>query len=317
MMRAEESLVKPPVLRKGDCVGLVAPSSPFPYDALQDGIRFLRDEGFLIKHLPALAARRQGFLAGGDQERADELQGMFEDPEVNAVFAVRGGYGAQRILDRLDADRIRCNPKIFLGYSDATCLLTFFLQAVRLVCFHGPFVNEMGSLSGRTRRCLIGLLTTEDPLGPIPVGDIRWIRRGSARGPIVGGNLSLLCSTLGTAWELETAGRILFLEDRGEKPYRVDRMLTHLRQAGKLSSIAGLLFGEFQVEQNEERGGNDTEVMEEVLRDNTKDLGVPVASGLPLGHGRHNVPVPLGVLAEIDGSEDRVSILEPAVRPRE
>ena len=185
------------------------------------------------------------------------------------------------------------------------------------VCFHGPFVNEMGSLSDITRDCLLRLLTRPEPLGPMPLGELGWIREGRVRGPIVGGNLSLLCSTLGTAWELETAGRILFLEDRGEKPYKVDRMLVQLKQAGKLSSIVGLLFGEFKGDETDERKGGGEEAMEEVLRENARGLGVPVACGLPLGHGHHNVPLPLGVLAEIDGSEGRVSVLEPAVRPRE
>ncbi len=316
-MGPEDAFVKPPALRKGDCVGLVAPSSPFQQDAFEAGIRFLEDEGFHVKHRPGLPERRKGFLAGEDRERADEIQGMFEDPGVNAIFVVRGGYGAQRILDRLDPDLIREHPKIFLGYSDVTCLLTFLLQRAHLVCFHGPVVNEMGMLSDVTRDCLLRLLTKGVPLGPIPAGDIRWIRTGLARAPIVGGNLTLVCSTLGTPWELETAGRILFLEDRGEKPYRVDRMLVQLRQAGKLSSIAGLLFGGFQGSRTGEQDSHEKEVMDEVLEGNTKDLGVPVACGLPVGHGEHNVTLPLGVSVEIDGREGLVSVLEPAVKLQE
>jgi muramoyltetrapeptide carboxypeptidase len=242
---------------------------------------------------------------------------MFEDPGVRAVFVVRGGYGAQRILDRLDPDLIRDHPKIFLGYSDATCLLAFLLQTARLVCFHGPVVNEMGALSDLTRDCLLRLLTKGEPFGPIPAGDIRWIRTGHARAPIVGGNLSLLCSTLGTPWELETTDRILLLEDRGEKPYRVDRMLVQLRQAGKLSSIAGLLFGEFQGRRTGEQERHEKEAMDKVLEEHTKDLDVPVACGLPVGHGEHNVPLPLGVPAEMDGGKGGVSLLEHAVKLRE
>lgn len=316
-MGSEEAFAKPPVLRKGDRVGLVAPSSPFQQEALEAGIRFLQAEGFVVRHRSDLLERRKGFLAGEDQHRAEEIQGMFEDPQVHAVFVVRGGYGAQRILGMLDPGLIRRHPKVFLGYSDATCLLTFLLQRVRLVCFHGPLVNEMGTLSDVTRDCLLRLLTRDEPLGPIPAEDIRWIRTGLARAPIVGGNLSLLCSTLGTPWELETRGNILLLEDRGEKPYRVDRMLVQLRQAGKFSSIAGLLFGEFQGTRTGEHEEYERQAMDRVLEENTKDLGVPVACGLPVGHGRHNVPLPLGVPAEIDGGEGRISILEPAVKLRE
>ncbi len=312
-----KALSKPRVLREGDCVGLVAPSSPFRRDAVQQGIRFLEEQGFAVRHRADLFARRSGFLAGGDQERADELREMFEDPDVRAVFVVRGGYGAQRILERLDPALFQRHPKVFLGYSDATCLLTFLVQRVGLVCFHGPVVSEMGALSDLTRTCLLRLLTGCEPLGPIPADGIRWIRKGLARAPIVGGNLSLVCSTLGTPWELDTRGRILLLEDRGEKPYRVDRMLLQLRQAGKLASIAGLLLGGFQVGQSGEDDLPEQEPMEEVLRQNTKDLTVPVACGLPVGHGRHNLPVPLGVSAEMDGRKGRVSILEPAVNPCE
>jgi muramoyltetrapeptide carboxypeptidase len=313
-MGVEAAFVKPPLLQKGDCVGLVAPSSPFHREALEAGIRFLEAEGFRVVHRPDLLERREGFLAGGDPERAEEIQGMFEDPAVNAVFVVRGGYGAQRILDRLDPDRIRAHPKIFLGYSDATCLLTFLLQTAGLVCFHGPVVNEMGNLSEVTRDCLLRLLTKGEPLGPIPARDMRWICTGRAVAPVVGGNLSLLCSTLGTPWELETRGKILLLEDRGERPYRVDRMLVQLRQAGKLDSIAGLLFGEFQGNRPGEQQRDEQHAMDEVLESNTKGLGVPVACGLPVGHGVDNVPLPLGVPAEMDGREGRVSFLEPAVK---
>ncbi len=313
-MLPDDALAKPPALRKGDVVGLVAPSSPFQPEALESGIRFLESEGFRVRHQSDLLERRRGFLAGGDRERADEIQRMFEDPEVGAVLVVRGGYGAQRILDRLDPELFRTHPKIFLGYSDATCILAFLLQSAGLVCFHGPVVNEMGTLSDATRDCLLRLLTRAEPLGPIPAGELRWIRPGDARAPIVGGNLSLMCSTLGTPWEVETAGRILLLEDRGEKPYRVDRMLLQLRQAGKLASIAGLLFGEFQAHRLGEPEGQHGEAMDTVLEENTRELAVPVVVGLPVGHGAHNVPLPLGVPAEINGREGRVSILESATK---
>ncbi len=313
----EGAFEKPPPLREGDQVGLVAPSSPFDRDALEAGVRFLEAEGFRVGWRSDFLERRQGFLAGSDRERADELEAMFADPEIRAVFAVRGGYGSQRILDKLDASLLRRHPKIFLGYSDATCLLTFLLQEAGMVCFHGPVVSEMGALSDVTRDGLFRLLTRSEPLGALPAGDLRWIRRGYARGPIVGGNLSLLCSTLGTPWEVETSGRILVLEDRGERPYRVDRMLVQLRQAGKFSSVAGLLLGEFHGVQAGERARREKEAMDEVIEENTQDLDVPVVCGVPVGHGRHNVPLPFGVPAEIDGREGRISILESAVKSPE
>ncbi len=291
-------------------MGLVAPSSPFDLPSWEAGVRFLQGEGFRVKYLPGLAERRRGFLAGEDGQRAEEIRAMFLDPEVRAIFAVRGGYGAQRILGALDPETARSHPKIFMGYSDVSCLLAFFLQESGLVTFHGPVVSEMADLSPLTREFLFRLLCRPEPLGSIPLDGVEWIRPGRAAGPLVGGNLSLVCSTLGTPWEVVTEGRILFLEDRGEKPYRVDRMLVQLRQAGRLGSAAAILFGSFLPEERKKE-------MEEVLRENTRGLGIPVAMGMPVGHGIHNIPLPLGILAEVDGRRNRFSVLEAAVGPRE
>ena len=311
-MKSEGIIEKPAVLKNGDCIGLIAPSSPFEEDAPKAGIRFLESQGFRVRYLPGMFNRRKGFLAGEDEQRAEEVRLMFDDPDVKAIFVARGGYGALRILDKLDPEAMGRNPKIFMGYSDVTCLLLFLLDRCRFVCFHGPFVNEMGSLSALTESCLLRILTRPESFGPLPLSGSTWIRTGVTRGTLVGGNLSTLCSTLGTPWEVKTEGRILFLEDRGEKPYRIDRMLVQLRQAGKLSSVAGLLFGDMLPGNDAQGRAADKDRMNEVLFENTKDLGVPVLSGLPVGHGEDNIPLPLGVLAELNGKENRFSILEAA-----
>jgi muramoyltetrapeptide carboxypeptidase len=310
-------LVKPPPLRRGGRIGLVAPSSPFSEEFLRRGIRFLEAQGFHVCHVPGMSGRRRGFLAGGDEQRADELMTMFEDSAVDAVFVVRGGYGSQRILDRLDPAKIARNPKIFLGYSDVTTLLNFLLDSCGLVCFHGPLATEMGSLAPQTERFLLRALTETDPLGAFPMKEARWIRTGKATGQLVGGNLSILCSTLGTPWEVRTEGRILFLEDSGEKPYRIDRMLVQLKQAGKLSALAGLVFGDVMPTRGSPLCVVEREAVFQVLSENTKNLGVPVLCGIPAGHGTENLTLPIGVCAGIGCGESEFSLLEPALVSRE
>jgi len=308
---------KPRALGDGDWVGLIAPSSPFNKDDLFKGIEFLKSLGLRVRYQPTLLDRKKGFLAGDDLERSEELQLMFQDPEIRAVFTVRGGYGAQRILEIIDPEILRKNPKIFMGYSDATCLLSFLLDRCGLICFHGPMAYEMGSVSQLTRCYLERALMNPEPLDSIPLENELWIKKGVARAPLIGGNLSLMCSTLGTPWEINTAGRLLFLEDRGEMPYRIDRMLVQMKQAGKFSSIAGLLFGDMLGDKGPEFPVRKEEEIKEVLYENTRDLGVPVVLGLPVGHGKENIPLPLGVLGELNGKENRFSILEAALRPRE
>ena len=312
-----DDLVKPPALRKGDLIGVVAPSSPFDPRRLLTGIRFLQARGMAVRCLPGLFKRRKGFLAGEDAHRAEELRLMFEDPEVKGVFTARGGYGAQRLLDRLDPEVIRRNPKIFLGYSDVSCLHFFLLDKCGLVSFHGPLVIEMGALSRWTELRLFRALTRPEPPGDLSLPDARWIRKGVVRGPLVGGNLTILCSSLGTPWEPETEGRVVLLEDRGEKPYRIDRMLVQLRQAGKLSCAAAVVFGDLLTGKDGGTPRREKRILEEVIHENTRSLGVPVVCGLPVGHGRRNLTLPLGVRVEVNGRRNRFRLLESGVSPRE
>jgi len=296
---------------------MVAPSSPFSEEFLRQGIRFLEDRGFSVCHVPGITGRKQGFLAGGDRQRADELMDMFEDPQVDALFAVRGGYGAQRLLGLLDPDRIARNPKLFLGYSDSTVLIHFLLDRCGVACLHGPLATEMGSLPALTERFLLQALTMSAPVGSYPLKDERWIRKGEASGLLTGGNLTILCSTLGTPWEVRTEGRILFLEDTGEKPYRIDRMLVQLKQAGKLSGVAGIVFGDVLSARDRGASPVDREAVFDVLLENTRDLGVPVLCGLPAGHGPENLTLPMGVRASIGGREGAFSLLEASLVSRE
>lgn len=312
-MAALSGMRKPQALRKGDWVGIAAPSSPFDPEAFREGVAFLESAGFRVRFLPGLTARSKGFLAGEDRGRAAELEILFRDPRVKAVFSARGGYGAQRLLDKLDPEIFRTNPKLFVGYSDVTCLLSFLVDACGLICVHGPLVTEMGCLSGRSRRHFLRCLTKAEPIGPLPLERPKWIRKGHVRAPVVGGNLTTIAAGLGTPWALKTDGRILFLEDRGERPYRVDRMLTQLRQAGKLGSVAGLVLGRLDGLEQGEKAGRERKLMREVVYDNTAGLGVPVLWGVPAGHGGVNLAMPMGVLAELDSRKGCFSFLDAAV----
>lgn len=310
-------LQKPRALGRGSRIALVAPSSPFSEAFLRRGIRFLEGHGFCVCHEPRVKKATRDFLAGSDRQRAKELMDRFEDPGVDALFAVRGGYGAQRLLGLLDPERIARNPKLFLGYSDATVLIQFFVNRCGLACLHGPLATEMGTLSGLTGRFLLRALTESAPLGIYPLRDVRWIRKGRASGPLTGGNLTVLCAGLGTPWEAATEGCVLFLEDSGEKPYRIDRMLVQLRQAGKLSGVAAIVFGDVLTARDRVSPSLDGEAVFQVLYDNTRDLGVPVLCGLPAGHGPENLTLPMGVRAEVGGRGGTFALLEAALAPRE
>jgi muramoyltetrapeptide carboxypeptidase len=243
-----------------------------------------------------------GFLAGNDSERAADLMGMFRDRDVKAILAARGGYGSGRLLPHLDIDVIRQHPKIFVGYSDLTFLLSHMLQRAELVAFHGPMVAGLGANAG-SAGALLSFLSGDRSGWNLSARDI--IQPGTAEGVIVGGCLSVIVSTLGTPYETETKDRLLFLEDVNEKPYRIDRMLTQLRQAGKLSGVAGILFGEMHGCVAEP---NEVVTVRDVIRQTFASDPYPVVFGLPTGHGTGAATLPLGVRARLAG--ERLTLLE-------
>jgi muramoyltetrapeptide carboxypeptidase len=312
------SLIRPPALRRGARVGIVAPASNVDAKALEAGCAALRrmdyepvfDEGILQQDL---------YFAGTVERRARELQGMFERDDVQAILCARGGYGANYLLPHLDADKIRSHPKIFVGYSDVTCLLTWLLDAAGLVTFHGPmvtkdFAGEHGihetSWAAATGGNAHWELASHDMFGLNPLVP------GRAEGVLYGGCLSILVASLGTPYEAQTEGKLLFLEDVNAKPYQIDRMLMQLKLAGKLKDVKGIVFGEMmQCVQSPDQ----TYTLQEVVHRIVGDLGVPVAYGLRSGHvSRENVTLPLGVRAAITVAQEtvRLEILETAVSAR-
>jgi muramoyltetrapeptide carboxypeptidase len=300
---------KPPRLRRGDTIAVVSPAAAVQAEALRRGCDMLERLGFSVR-VGAHVLDRHRFLAGTDADRAAELTTMFQDSEVRAIFCARAGYGSGRLLPLLDLPTLARSPKIFLGFSDVTFLLNAFVQQNEMLCFHGPVVagEFAADFSRRPLEHLLGLLTTG--MGESSLVFSRALRAGCGEGRLIGGCLSLLAAALGTPWAVNTDGAILFIEDVGEKPYRIDRMLTQLKQAGKLERLAGVVFGEM-------RGcfGETEEPMLllAVIDDIFSDYSYPVGFGLPAGHGGENFTLPLGIRVRLDTERQMLTFLEPAV----
>ena len=307
-------LVKPPALRAGDTVGIVAPASNIKRELLDEGCEALRRMGYKPLYFDSILDKDL-YFAGSVERRARELESMFERPDVRAIVCTRGGYGANYLLNALDPQKIIGNPKIFVGYSDITTLMTCFTDSAGLVTFHGPmvtkdFARENGVDLVSWEAALTGLSQWELDLGA--GSGVKGLMEGEAEGVLYGGCLSMLAASLGTPHEIRTAGTILFIEDVATKPYQIDRMLMQLKLAGKFNELRGLIFGEmldcFQTVDQEY-------TLEEVILRIVGDMGVPVAFGLRSGHvSRRNVTLPMGVRAALKVSRGVVSlrILEAA-----
>ena len=317
----QKPLVKPQRLRPGDTIGLVTPASPLlSFRDIQRAGKVLRELGFNVK--PGQYIRsRTGFLAGTDEQRAADINAMFAEPSVKGIFALRGGYGSARVLERLDWKLIGANPKVLLGHSDLTALLNAVHLRTGMVTFWGPTAGyDLGrSPSPFKIKWLKAVLCRTSPSLRLPgssPGNRKQLdvlaRHGVAEGPLTGGNLSLLTSLLGTPFEIETRGRILFIEDVDEEPYRMDRMLTQLSLAGKLRQAAGIAVGRCL---NCESSGRmkRTFNLRQVLEDRLGSLGIPVVYGFPFGHESDKITLPLGVLARLDSERPSLTLLEPGV----
>ncbi len=314
-------VLKPRRLTPGDTIGLVAPaSSSLEDEGIRISLDLIRSLGFKVRQGAHIFDRHQ-YLAGEDRARADDVNSMFADDEVDAIFCLRGGYGTPRILPYLDYDVIRNNPKVLLGMSDITGILTAIHAKTGIVGFHGP--NASGSFSDYSLSEFKKVLMQPSPttlIGaapPFEAGEgkvernnrLTYITRGVAKGRLSGGNLSLISTLMGTEYEPDFRDRIVFLEDVHEAPYRIDRMLTQLLLAGKLQQAAGIAFGKFT---DSDTDGN-TFSLEEVLRDRTADLGIPVVRGFMIGHVSEQTVVPIGIEAELNGDSGTLQLLEPAV----
>lgn len=281
-------IICPPRLAVGDMLGIAAPSGPFDRALFEQGMQILAEMGFRLK-IPAGIYKRNGFLAGSDQERAGIINQLFADPEVRGVVCARGGYGATRLEPYLDWDAISAHPKVFMGFSDITVLHHLIVSRCGLSTFHGPMGTTLGSASEDTRQSFLDALTSPVPI-VIDADQAEVVQPGEGLGPVAGGNLTMIGHLLGTPLQPDFKGRLLFLEEIGEAPYRIDRMLVQMRLAGCFRELAGLFFGDFM-------DCGQPQTIAEIITAHFEASAYPVVTGFPIGHGRNNLTLPMGLEA--------------------
>ena len=293
-------------LKKGDTIGIIAPAGPVRNETdFSAGLKMLSDLGFKTRYRADIL-RHNDFLAGTDQERLAELHELWRDPEVKAILAVRGGYGCLRLLPELDFALIRQQPKMLIGFSDLTVLLSAIQQKTGLITFHGPMLTTLAKSDRDSQEAFLDLLTGR-PRTEIKAKALEILKGGQAKGRLLPGNLTSLVHLLGTPWEPDWRDTILVLEDIGEAPYRIDRLLTHLWAAGRLEQIAGLILGDF--DQCGER-----EIIWQRVLDLLAHRSIPIWANFPCGHGSRNQILPLGAEAQLDSSAGRLVFPQPAGR---
>ena len=297
--------IKPRALGPGQEIGIIAPAGPVNPDTLRSGLEILTGLGFkpvLGSHL----FNQEGYLAGDDIYRLEDIHEMIRNNNIKAIFCARGGYGCTRLLDQIDYDLIRQNPKIIVGFSDITALLLSIWEKTGLITFHGPLVTGLTNGIIDNVNHLMNLLGGESS-NSIDLESAGIYFPGEAEGILIGGNLSLIIHLIGTPYLPSLDGSILFIEEKGEAPYRLDRMLTHLHLSGIIKNIKGLIIGSLV-----ECGSN--EEIEQVLNNCLSDMDIPIIYGGPFGHGDENIALPIGVKAKIDTKVMLLNIIESPVQ---
>lgn len=306
--------LRPARLGPGATIGIVGPGSPMKPERLENGIRYLRQRGYKVK-LGQHVRDVYGYLAGSDADRALDFNKMFRDPEVTAIISTRGGYGTPRILQQIDYDAVAANPKILVGYSDITALQLALFARTGLVTFSGPMVAvELGrGIDAFTEASFWRMVSSVDEEVKLTAenGPLLALHGGTAEGVLLGGNLSLLAALVGTEFMPDLNGAILVIEDVGEEPYKIDRSLTHLRLAGALEKVAGLVVGQMTDCQPDPSAPSLS--IEQVLLDVTADLGIPVVTALPYGHEEVKYTLPIGCRARLDANAGYLQLLESGV----
>ena len=306
------NMIKPKALTPGDTVRIIAPSSPFEREHLEKGVLWLKKMGFDVSYDERIFEKIR-YLAGSHKNRADEINRAFGDSRIRTIVCARGGYGAIGILPFLDLENIKKNPKIFLGCSDVTVILNHITSETGLITFHGPMVASSRFAKGpttMTENFFMKALMSKEAVGEIRHDGIRVLKGGTGEGQMMGGCLSLLVTTLGTPYEIDTKNKILFIEDIGEQPYKIERMLTHLKMAAKLKRVKGIIFGDMEGCQPKD---DKSFLLEDVILDVFADIKVPILFGFPSGHSFDNITIPFGVNVKVDGDKGKISILENGV----
>jgi muramoyltetrapeptide carboxypeptidase len=310
--------IQPPKLGIGDTISIVAPAGTIEQrDGFNRGIAALERMGFRVRFSERIFESSR-YLAGDDSARAEELMNAFEDPSVHGIMALRGGYGCSRLISHLMEKRLRQHPKIFVGFSDLTTLHMYFRRRFGWITIHGPMVasSSLGSIPADQEQHFLSLCTDPGYRPSLSFDRMETWFPGSAEGILVGGCLSIIAAGIGTPYEIKTEGKILFLEDQGEPPYRLDRMLTQLQLSGKLESISGVLLGSFldcDPSPEGHSGIRSNYTAMDTLRDILTSLKVPVLSGFPAGHDVDNWAIPLGAKVLMDADARSIRFLESAV----
>lgn len=311
-------LQKPKKLNKKDVIGIISPaSSPDEFSRVERGVKYLEGLGYRVK-VGANVGKNHGYLAGTDQERIDDIHSMFKDKTVKAIFTLRGGYGAFRLLDKIDYRLIKNNPKIFVGYSEITALQMAFLEKAGLITFAGPMVavDFYDEVSSFTSEFFWETITSNKKIGKIKYPEnqkLPFLQKGSASGRIVGGNLAVFAALLGTPYFPNLIGKILMIEDIGELPYRVDRLLNQLRLSGTFKKVKGIILGRF-VDCHEHDPNKKTLTLGEVISDYIATLKIPSIYTFPHGHIKDLVTIPFGLKINLNATKGIVEFAEGAVK---
>ncbi|MBK5253169.1 MAG: LD-carboxypeptidase [Peptostreptococcaceae bacterium] len=314
-------MLKPKHLKKGDTFGIVSPASPS--ENKSDVVRcveWLEKNGYKSV-VGKNVNKTKGFTAASEEDRAADINEMFSRDDVDVVISTQGGYGSAQLMKYIDFNMITKNPKIFVGFSDITSLHLMLNKFSNIVTFHGPGIARFNSeeLTPYTETQFFKAISDLEALGNIPLADekkwLNCINKGKAKGQIIGGNLTLLCSSLGTPYEFDCKDKLLFIEDTETEPWIFDHMLSHLRNSGKLNDAAGIIFGECEncVPFKHNPGYYCDTSLEDVINYYAKPLGIPVMYGLPLGHTKDLATIPIGVEGFIDSDAKRFEILESGV----
>jgi muramoyltetrapeptide carboxypeptidase len=310
--------LKPKKLLKGDLIGIISPaSSPDDLTLIESGVRYIEGLGYHTI-LGNNVGKSRGYLAGTDTERVEDIQQMFADKKVKAIFCLRGGYGAFRLLDKIDYKIIQNNPKIFVGFSEITALQMAFLQKANLITFTGPMVvpNFSKDISNYTEENFWSLITSSKNIGKVQLDgllNLRKLNSGIATGRIVGGNLAVLTSLLGTGYLPDLKDKMLFFEDISEPPYKIDRMLNQLRLNNVFKKAKGIVLGNF-TDCNEPDVKKKTLTLEEVFQDYFESSGLPTVCDFPHGHIKDLFTVPIGINVKLNADKGHVEFTESGVR---
>ena len=319
-MSLSKKIVKPKRLKPGDTIGLVTPASPITEEQLDKTIKNIEGLGFKLEYNRKRLLARDGYLAGKDIVRADEINRMFNNKRIDGIWCVRGGYGVTRMLDMLNYKVIRDNPKVLIGYSDVTALHQAIFKKTGLVCFHGPV--GASDFPNYTEKHVIQVISKTSSTFKIEAApenvsmenqiyNSYVISDGIAEGRLVGGNLTLASSLVGTPYDISYKNKLVFFEDIGEKPYRIDRMLTQMMLAGKFDKVKGVILGIFL---NCDVSENDNSLtLSEMLKDRFKNINVPVIYGMSFGHISNQFTLPLGIKAKLNTGDKTITLLESAV----